>query len=89
MAECNRLGMILDLAHINKTGFMEAAKLTTAPFIVSHTGFKGMVQSRRNIDDEQLRAVADAGGVAGVIFAPYWTGGGWRRQQWRLRGHLS
>jgi len=77
VAECNRLGLILDLAHVNKRGFMEAAKLTRAPFIVSHTGFKGTVNSARNIDDEQLRAVADTQGVAGVIFAPSWTGGSW------------
>jgi len=75
--ECNRLGMILDLAHINKKGFLEAAGLSRHPFIVSHTGFKSMTKSNRNIDDEQLKVVADSGSVAGLIYAPYWTGGKW------------
>lgn len=74
VAECNRLGMVLDLAHINKAGFMEAAELTEKPFIVSHTSVKGVVDSARCIDDQQLKAVAENGGVAGIIWAPFWTG---------------
>ena len=72
--ECNRIGMTLDLAHVNKAGFLEAARLAAAPFIVSHTGLKGVVQSPRNIDDEQVRLVSEKNGVLGVIWAPYWTG---------------
>jgi membrane dipeptidase len=72
--ECNRLGMVLDLAHVNKAGFLEAARLSKAPFIVSHTGLKAIADSARYLDDEQLRAVADRGGVVGIIWAPYWTG---------------
>jgi membrane dipeptidase len=68
--ELDRLKIILDLAHINKNGFMDAAKRTRNPFIVSHTGISGVHDMWRNIDDEQLKAVADKGAVAGIIFAP-------------------
>jgi membrane dipeptidase len=71
----NDLGMVIDLAHIRRDGFLEAARRTRAPVIVSHTGVTGAFELWRNIDDEQLRAVADTGGVVGVIFSPdYLTG---------------
>lgn len=71
---CEDLGVIVDLAHINKKGFMEACAMATKPPIVSHTGVVGVFQHWRNIDDDQLRAVADKGGVVGVIFCPKFLG---------------
>lgn len=72
---CEDQGVIVDLAHINKRGFMEACAMATRAPIVSHTGVLGVYQHWRNIDDEQLRAVADLGGVVGVIFCPKYLGG--------------
>jgi membrane dipeptidase len=71
---CESLGVLVDLAHINKKGFMEVCAMATRPPIVSHTGVLGVFQHWRNIDDEQLRAVADRGGVVGVIFCPRYLG---------------
>ena len=68
------LGVIVDLAHINKQGFMDACALSRFPPIVSHTGVLGAFDHWRNIDDEQLRAIADRGGVVGVIFCPRYLG---------------
>jgi len=64
------LRMIPDLAHLNRKGFLEAARKSRIPVIVSHTGLAGVHAIWRNIDDEQLRAMADTGGVAGVIYSP-------------------
>jgi membrane dipeptidase len=72
---CEELDVIVDLAHINKKGFMEACAMAHRPLIVSHTGVIGAFSHWRNIDDEQLRAVADSGGVVGVIFCPKFLGG--------------
>ncbi|APR85250.1 Renal dipeptidase family protein [Minicystis rosea] len=72
---CEALDVIVDLAHINRKGFMEVCGMATKPPIVSHTGVVGVYQHWRNIDDEQLRAVADRGGVVGVIFCPKFLGG--------------
>src|ERR1700722_18974323 len=72
---CEALDVIVDLAHINKKGFMEVCAMATRPPIVSHTGVIGAFEHWRNIDDEQLRAVADKGGVVGVIFCPKFLGG--------------
>ena len=68
------LGVIVDLAHINKRGFLEACEHSKYPPIVSHTGVLGAFEHWRNIDDEQLRAIAAKGGVVGVIFCPRYLG---------------
>jgi membrane dipeptidase len=74
VVEANRCGVMVDLAHINRKGFFEALALSSTPSIVSHTGVAGVNRHWRNIDDEQLRAVADRGGVVGIIFAPRYLG---------------
>lgn len=73
--EMNRVGVIVDLAHINRPGFFDALETTTAPVMVSHTGVTGAHRHWRNIDDEQLRAVADNGGCVGIIFSRRFLGG--------------
>jgi membrane dipeptidase len=72
--ECERCGVIVDLAHINRRGFFDALARATLPAMVSHTGVLGVHRHWRNIDDEQLRAVADNGGCVGVIFARRFLG---------------
>ncbi len=73
--ECERTGVIVDLAHINRRGFFEALELTTLPPMVTHTGVSGVHVSWRNLDDEQIRAIADRGGCIGIIFARQFLGG--------------
>ena len=67
--EMNRVGMIVDLAHVGREAFLNASWLSTRPVIVSHTGIDAAYRLWRNIDDEQIRAVADTDGVIGIIFA--------------------
>ncbi len=69
------LDVLVDLAHINQRGFLDACEAATKPVIVSHTGVLGAFEHWRNVDDSQLRAVAKTGGVVGVIFAPRYLGG--------------
>lgn len=72
---CEELGVIVDLAHINRRGFLDACAMATRPPVVSHTGVLGAFKHWRNISDEELRAVADKGGCVGVIFCPKFLGG--------------
>ena len=72
--ECERCGVIVDLAHINRRGFFDVLEVATLPPMVSHTGVLGVHEHWRNIDDEQLRAVADKGGCIGIIFARRYLG---------------
>lgn len=67
--EMNRLGMIVDLAHVGRRAFLDACRLSSRPVIVSHTGISGAFPLWRNVDDEQVRAVAATGGAMGIIYA--------------------
>src|SRR5204863_4641713 len=64
--ECERLGVLIDLAHINPAGFKEIVDLTTKPLIVSHTNARKFYDIERNISDEQIRIVGQRGGVVGI-----------------------
>lgn len=74
--------ILVDLAHINREGFFDAiaAHDRSLPLIVTHTGVTGVTPHWRNLDDEQLRAIADSGGTIGVMYQssflgdPYWGG---------------
>jgi membrane dipeptidase len=72
---CEAADVIVDLAHINRRGFLDACAIAKKPPIVSHTGVLGAFEHWRNIDDAQLRAIADLGGCVGVIFCPRYLGG--------------
>ena len=64
--ECEALGVIIDLAHINPAGFEEILLITTKPPIVSHTNVRRYYNIERNISDEQIKMVGARGGVIGV-----------------------
>jgi membrane dipeptidase len=64
--ECEKLGIIVDLAHINPAGFKEIVDLTTKPLIVSHTNARKFYDVERNITDEQIKLIGGRGGVMGV-----------------------
>lgn len=70
IARANASRTFVDLAHISRRGFFEAAELhdRSQPLVVTHTGVSGVHPSWRNLDDEQLRLIADRGGVIGVVF---------------------
>lgn len=68
----NAKKIFVDLAHVSHKGFWDAVEAhdKTQPLIDSHTGVTGVTPHWRNLDDEQLKAIADTGGVIGVIFEP-------------------
>jgi membrane dipeptidase len=65
---CNRLGIMIDLAHINEKGFWDTAGTTAAPLVVTHAGVHSLCPSTRNLTDKQLDAVGESGGVIGINF---------------------
>ena len=66
--ECNRLGLMLDLSHLNERGFWDVAELSGAPLVATHSAAHALCPSSRNLTDEQLDAIADSGGLVGVNF---------------------
>lgn len=65
--ELNAHGVMVDVSHTGKQTMMQAAELSTTPIIASHSGVKAVADSRRNLDDEQLRKIAEVGGVAQMV----------------------
>jgi len=78
----NAKRIFVDLAHVNREGFFDAVAVhdRTQPLLVTHSGVKGVTEHWRNLDDEQLRAVAATGGTVGVMYQssflgePFWGG---------------
>lgn len=68
--------ILVDLAHINREGFFDAIAVhdRSLPLIVTHTGVTGVTPHWRNLDDEQLRAIADSGGTIGVMYQSSFLG---------------
>jgi membrane dipeptidase len=66
---CNRLGILLDLSHINDRGFRDVAELSDAPLVATHSNAHALCQSSRNLTDEQLAVIRDSDGIVGVNFA--------------------
>jgi membrane dipeptidase len=70
----NERRVLVDLAHISARGFWAAceAHARDVPFVVTHTGVSGVHRHWRNLDDDQIRAVARSGGVVGIMYhAPF------------------
>jgi membrane dipeptidase len=65
------LGGLIDLSHASVPGFWDALRVCKKPPIVSHSCCKALCGHRRNLTDEQLKALAEKGGVLGINFAPY------------------
>ncbi len=66
--ECNRLGILVDLAHINERGFWDTAEHTSAPLVVTHGAAHELSPSSRNLTDGQLDAIGETDGVVGINF---------------------
>ena len=64
--EMNRVGMMVDLSHASEASFYDALKISTTPIVCSHSSARALCNHPRNLTDAQMKALADAGGVAQV-----------------------
>ncbi len=64
--EMNRLGILVDLAHISRAGFFHVLDVAQGPVICSHSNCRKLNLHPRTIDDEQIKALAKTGGVIGI-----------------------
>lgn len=65
--EMNKLGIVIDLSHVSKSGFYDVLEYSKRPVIASHCNARSVCNHRRNLDDEQIRALGNNGGVIGVM----------------------
>ncbi len=66
--ECNALGIMVDLSHLNEAGFWDVAARTSAPLVATHSNAHALCASPRNLTDKQLDAIAESGGVVGLNY---------------------
>lgn len=67
VAEANRLGIMVDVSHAHRDTTIEIARVSKAPVIASHSAVRGLTDITRNMDDDQLMAVKESGGVVQVV----------------------
>jgi len=68
VAECNRLGVMVDVSHISDKSFFDVLRVTEAPVIASHSSCRALCDSPRNLSDEMIRALRSNGGVVQICF---------------------
>ena len=68
IAECNALGILIDLSHINAAGFWDIAKLSDAPLVATHSNVHALCPSGRNLTADQLQAIRESDGLVGLNF---------------------
>lgn len=68
IAEMNRLGILVDVSHLSDPGFWDVIALSEQPIIASHSNSRAVCNHRRNLTDEQIKALAKNGGVMGMNF---------------------
>ncbi len=81
---CNELGIMVDLSHLNERGFDDAAALSNAPLVATHSNAHAVCPHARNLTDRQLDVIAASGGVVGLNFA-----GAFLREDGRMRSDVS
>ncbi|MBR0481004.1 MAG: dipeptidase [Firmicutes bacterium] len=64
----NELGMVVDVSHLSEGGFWDVVRESSKPFAASHSCARALRDHQRNLTDEQLKALADKGGVVGINF---------------------
>jgi membrane dipeptidase len=88
----NERKVLVDLAHISSSGFWAAcaAHAKDVPFVVTHTGVSGVYRHWRNLDDDQIRAVARSGGVVGIMYhAPFLGDRPWAGRVDTIARHIA
>lgn len=69
IAACNRMGIMIDLSHLNEAGFWDVAGLSDAPLVATHSNAHAICNHARNLTDKQLAAIAESDGMVGLNFA--------------------
>jgi membrane dipeptidase len=66
---CNKLGIMIDLSHLNEKGFRDVAALSDAPLVATHSNVHAICGHSRNLTNWQLGAIRESGGMVGLNFA--------------------
>lgn len=73
--EMNRLNMIVDVSHLNINGFWDVYNTTEKPFIATHSNSFSVCNHPRNLNDDQLKAIAETNSMVGINLYPVFVDG--------------
>jgi membrane dipeptidase len=76
VCEMNRIGMVVDVSHMSDGGFYDIAKLSSKPFVASHSNARTVTDHPRNLTDDMIRVLANKGGLMGINFEKSFLGTG-------------
>lgn len=68
--EMNRLGILVDVSHVSDDAFYDVLKYSSKPVVATHSCCRALCNHPRNLSDDMIRALADAGGVVQINFYP-------------------
>jgi membrane dipeptidase len=68
VAACNRVGILLDLSHLNERGFWDVAAASEAPLVATHSNAHALSPNSRNLTDAQIDEIGRSGGLVGITF---------------------
>ncbi|MBA4312038.1 MAG: membrane dipeptidase [Chlorobiaceae bacterium] len=77
----NEIGMIVDVSHVGEKTFWDVINVTTKPIIASHSSIYTICPNKRNLKNEQIRAIAKNGGMVCVNFAPFFIDSGFAAKE--------
>jgi membrane dipeptidase len=72
--EAEKLGITIDVSHLNDEGFWDVMEISTKPIIASHSNARSLCSTMRNLTDEQMKAIASKNGVIGINAASMLVG---------------
>ena len=71
----NSTNITVDVSHLNEGGFWDVKRLSKKPFVATHSGCSAVFKHSRNLNDEQIKAIAESGGVVGCVFYSHFLNG--------------
>lgn len=87
--EMNRLGMIVDVSHLSDAGFWDVMEVSNAPVLATHSNARALCDVPRNLTDDQIKALAQKGGVMGINFYPGFLDASGEADVKRLVDHID
>lgn len=79
VAEMNRLGMLVDVSHVSDETFYDVIRYSSKPVVATHSCCRALADHPRNLTDDMIRTLADAGGVVQINFYPIFLDDGFGR----------
>ncbi len=73
--ECEKLGVLVDVSHLSDAGFSDVVENSDGPFVATHSNARSVCPHQRNLTDEQIKALAERGGVMGLNFCSAFLSG--------------